>query len=92
MPPTGDPFLVDDDGGVATSYIDEPPGSLAPAFLTSTPNYFQYAGGIKRCISPNCNNNVNESLSHYWHIHPPAGLCPGTWNATLDYFADPLSG
>ena len=87
-------FMLDDDGGQAFSALIDPAsptGNLYPLNLSSVLQNYEFADGIRRCISYNCNNNVNETLIHYWHIFPPAGLCPGTWRANLTFSAVQLA-
>jgi len=76
----GSDLQIDDDN----VYLGEPLGYIAPVYLNLTPSEFQPGTGLEVCSEKTCSDTVlNETLDTYYHIIPPLGLSPGTYNSTI---------
>lgn len=73
----GTDFAVDDDMAVV-----EDTNNIQLTYLNATNKTFEPSSGLLRCASDSCLNE-NATLPTYYHIYPPIGLKPGTYNTTI---------
>jgi len=62
--------------------------NLFTANIVETPSRITFGpfGGLSICDSINCNSpSLNETLNTYFHINPPTGLSPGTYNTQITF-------
>jgi len=79
---TSNDLQIDDD----SDQVDDT-GNLLVANLQETPAIigFQPIGGLQICDAMTCDSGINETLDTYFHIKPPIGLSPGTYNTELTF-------
>ncbi len=72
-------FAIDDDANHNTDTEDIPWN-----YVNATLSHFNHTTGLERCIVQSCDDeNTNQTLDTYYHIHPLFGLIPGTYNTTI---------
>lgn len=71
-------FIIDDE-----AFADYPDIYVPSVNITYVQQIFGFEGGLRRCSTIGCNNQVNETLSTHFHIRPPLGLAGGTYNSLI---------
>ena len=85
---TNDDLQVDDDNLVSETTETQLNAANIPENPTGV--LFQPTGGLNICNVITCDSGIGETLDTYFHIKPPLGLSPGSYETEFTVTANPI--